>query len=74
MKDIFWLRCNSCKRRGKYYADPSNVIYHKVDGLILNWDLDCKFCNKSLKFENLDKETVKDIYIRVLAANILSEE
>ena len=67
--DIFWLRCKNCERRGKYFADPKDISYVN-NKLYLSWNLSCKFCDKSLKLENLSGMTVKELYIYLIARSL----
>ena len=68
--ELFWLKCKSCNRRGKYFANSSKVSYNQDFGLQLNWDIKCKFCNKPLKANNLADTSIKDIYIFLIAKNL----
>ncbi len=69
-REVFWLRCRSCGRRGKYIADPEEISYQKGHGLILKWGLECKFCSTPLTHDNLTEMSVKELYMYLAGRQI----
>ena len=66
----FWLRCKSCNRRGKYYANPRSVSYNQDKELVLLWKIKCKFCDKALSMDNLTESSISELYMFLIAKNL----
>jgi hypothetical protein len=66
-----WLLCKNYNRRGKYSFNTKNISYDSINKrLILNWNLNCKFCNTPLKLQNLGDSSISMLYALLLIRNI----